>query len=97
MDNLTATQARASAPANDSDAALPDGDVPSRRPLYRLQLEKLHRYVASYTALAFTPLLRSAFRVVPISVNADATQMRWGDWAKILSSISDNEPLFLWS
>lgn len=96
MAKLTATsQAQRSAPASDADVALPDGDSPSREPRYRLRLEQLHRYVASDVDLAFSPLFRPAFRAVPISPSADAVQMKWGDWAAIISYMSASKPLFL--
>lgn len=98
MKKLTAQPqalAQAQAQASDADAVLPDGDSPSQEPRYRLRLEQLHRYVASYADLYFTPLLRQAFRVVPISPSADAIQLKWGDWAAIISYVSASKPLFL--
>lgn len=60
----------------------------------RLLLERLHRYVVSYSALEFIPLLRPTFRAVPISPSADAIQLKWGDWAAIISYMSAGKPLF---
>lgn len=88
------TQVQASAPESDADNTLPDGDLPYRRRFYRLLLEKLHRYVASYTDLSFTPFPPATLRPIPISDAAGAAQMQWGDWAEILSSISIKSPFF---
>lgn len=97
MTNLNTAKARASASASDSDIALPDGDSPSRLPCYQVWVKQIHRYVARYTDSSFAPLLRPAFRAVPISPSADADQLKWGDWAGIVSYVSASKPLFLWS
>ena len=97
MVNLNTFQAQASATENDADVALSDssGDSPSRLSHYRLLLEQLHRYVTGYVDLKFTPLLNPAFRAVPISVSADAIQLKWGDWASIISYLITNKSSFL--
>lgn len=91
MDNLTVANKPVKGQAEDTDIAAADGDTPRLEPLYRLHrlhLEKLHRYVASYAELRFPPLFSYVFSSVPTSADAGAIQMRWGNWAKILSSIS---------
>lgn len=97
MLKLNTDKARTSASVSDVDVALSDGDSPSRRPCYRVWIKQLYSYVVSDTDLSFSPLLRPAFRAVPISPSADAVQLKWGAWSAIVSYVSASKPLFLWS
>lgn len=37
----------------------------------------------------FSSFLASAFKVIPISVDARVNQMKWADWAQILSNLAN--------
>lgn len=90
---LTAAD-KAATQTGDTELPVADSDVPAVVGLQQIRTGNLHNYASGYPSPKFLPPLLTTFVSVPISADAGATQMKWGNWAKILSSVSVKNVIF---